>query len=363
MKQPVSYKGMMPMVSGDYTVRVILRNRACPSRDETDCVRAYSLLEGAVRIPDWSEDRAVLGDVVLGYGVESRPGEPVYRAYRFGNSQLNPNPSGVYAIGSTIVAGVGYVNAPEGAQLRLRVLPQAPAGAEQAQGDVTPVIDQTAPVTDAGPVIQELSLADFEGGMYRLEANLVDPDGRNLDTRSVPLTVSPRTSIVRASVQGSVPQIRPEIPGIVEMALGEQYLGIEEKVRGRAMLEQALEANPSLGPARELLAGIELEEGNTARVVELLEPVYAHVQDRFGILSLLGNAYAKEGDYAKAVEVLEKAVELERPRPPLLNVLADAQYRTGNPARALELLERSLELDPGQPAVEELVTKLKAELD
>ena len=128
----------------------------------------------------------------------------------------------------------------------------------------------------------------------------------------------------------------------------------------RAFVESAVQRNPRLVPALELYAPFLLDEGASARVIELLSPVYAEVQDRFETLRLLGLAYHREGDAAKAIEVLEKAVAIRRPTPELLNALAEDHAKSGNRERALQLLERSLEEDADQPAVRARLEELKA---
>ncbi|HXV64807.1 MAG TPA: GWxTD domain-containing protein [Vicinamibacteria bacterium] len=349
---PVSYSGMTPMVPGTYTVRVILRNRACPSRDESDCVRSYTLLDGDVTVPEWPKT-PLLGDLVLAYGTELRGGEISYRSYRFGSQEILPNPSGVYSIGDAITVAATAWNAPAGGSIRFRL------DSAEAEGFIGP--DQTVPLKGDEPIVQELALPIAEGGRFRLTATLLDAQHQERDKTSTLLTVSPRTSIDRPSVRGSMPQIRPELPGIVSMALGEQYLALERDEKARELLERALVENKGLGPVREHLASLELEAGNSARAVELLEPVYAQIKDRVEVLSLLGQAYFYQNRFEEAVDVLEKAIALARPEPSMLNVLANASYRVGKLDRAQELLERSLSADPNQDDVKEILTKLKAE--
>jgi len=349
---PFSYSGMTPLVPGDYTVRVILRNRACPGRDEKDCLKSYTLLDGDVRIPEWPSAPA-LSDVVLAYGSEIEGGEPAYRSYRFGSQEIFPNPSAVYAIGERIVAAVVPLNSGTGGSVRFQLVSEA------VDGDVA--LDQTAPLQGSGLMLQDLSLEAFAGGRYRLDVSLLEASGKELDRRSVPVTVSPRTSIPRPAVRSSMLQIRPELGGSVDMTLAEQYLALGRKEDARRLFEAALSANAKLGPARERLARMELEAGNTARVVELLEPVYSQVKDRFEILAPLGQAYFHEQRFAEAAELLERAIALRRPEPSILNLLANAVYRLGDLPRAQELLEQSLSLDGSQAGVKEILEKIEAE--
>ncbi|HSF19883.1 MAG TPA: GWxTD domain-containing protein [Vicinamibacteria bacterium] len=355
LHRPFSYTGMTPVVPGDYTVRVILRNRACPSREDRDCLRGYTLLDGDVRIPDWPDDRSTLGDLVLGYEQEMQGGEPAYRAYRFGTVQIKPNPTGVFAVGDGMVAAIEPKNAPASSNVRFQLVDVEP-GREMGN-----VLDETVPVVRSGPIVRDFSLERLESGRYRLDALLTDAEGREIDRKTTLLTVSPRTSIVRPGVHGSAPQVVVETPGVVAMALGEQYLALGELEKARARFEEALSANPKLGLAREHLARFEMDAGDSGRVVELLEPIYAEVKDRYEVLALLGQAYYRQENYASAAELLEKAIALRRPEASMLNVLASAHYRLGELSRAVELLKRSLELVPDQPEIVELLSKVEAE--
>jgi len=287
-----------------------------------------------------------------------RAGDPVYRAYRFGNVQIHPNPSGVYAIGTKVVAAVQPATPADGDQIRFRVVTSNPSGGEGPE-PVT-LLDETAPFSGDGPLVKELSLDHFEAGQYILHASLVAANGKEVDRKSVPLVVSPRTTIIRPAVRGSAAQIPAESPGVVAQELGQQYLALEQPNEARRYFETALRENPKLGPAREQVARFEMESGNAARVIELLSPIQAEVPDRVEVLTLLGQAFFQQGDYAQSVDLLEKAIVLQRPQVPVLNLLANAQYRVGNLDRALELLERSLSLNQEQEGIEALLDKLRA---
>jgi len=252
------------------------------------------------------------------------------------------------------VVAVEPRNAPPGSRVRFEVV----------GGEPTPRtwIEKTVDATglEVGPMVHELSLAGLSGGQFEVRATLLDSGGEPLDRQASPFTVSPRTSIVRPGVRGSIPPARPEIPGVVPMILGEQYLRIDAKEKARGELELAIRENPQLGPARELLAGLLLDSGEIDGVFAVLDPLYQNAPERFEVLAILGEAYFHQKQYAKSTELLEKAITLRRPEPRLLNVLALAHHELGNDARAKEILERSLSLNPEQPPVKDLLEKLKA---
>ncbi|MFQ5792631.1 MAG: tetratricopeptide repeat protein, partial [Acidobacteriota bacterium] len=352
---PFAYSGMTPLAPGSYDARIILRNRACPGRDESGCRKAYTVLQSAIDVPERESGRTGMSEVVLAYAMERPAGAPVYRPYRFGTLQLLPNPRRVYAIGDKVVAAAEALDPPAGAQARFRI------ASKDAPHRV--LLEKTVPVEGfrLEPLVQELSLEGFTGGRYRLTVDLLDAQGSVLDGQTADFDVTPRTSVARPGFRGALSQTRPEIPGLVELALGEQYLSLDQKAKAREYFEGAVARNPKLGPAREHLASLLLEERQPSRVVELLEPVYAEVKDRFEILALLGEAYFQQKDYSRSSELLEKAVVLRRPQARLLNFLAISHYQLGNVSRAREVLERSLAIEPDQPPVKELLEKLQAE--
>jgi GWxTD domain-containing protein len=357
LKLPFAYSGMTPLIPGAYEARVILRNRACPSRDESDCFKSYTLFTSSLEVPEWISDRPALSELVLAYGAELLEGDPLYRPYRFGKVEIFPNPRGVYAIGDDLVVAIAALNAPPGSRLRFRIS----GGASEARTWLEKSVD--VPTLGGGPVVQELSLAGFEGGRFELEAGLVDASGAEMARQAAPFVVSPRTAIARPGVRGSIAPPRPEVPGIVSMILAEQHLRLEERDEARARLELAISENPQLGPARELLAGLLLESGEVDSVFTVLDPLVQNVPnwtERYEVLAILGRAYYQKKDYPKAVELLEKAIALRRAEPVVLNALALSQKELGNDVRATEILERSLSLDPNQPQLKELLEKWKA---
>lgn len=354
LKLPAAFSSMTPLIPGAYRARVVLRNRACPSRAESDCFKSYTLFESNLKVPEWQESRPELSDIVLAYDSEAVSGEPQYRPFRFGNVEVFPNPRAVYAIGDDLVVGVEPRNAPAGSRLRFEVTGEEPSPKTW--------VEKTVAVAGlaSGSTVQELSLASLAGGRFELVATLMDSEGRTLDRRASGFIISPRTSIVRPGVRGMISPPRPEVPGVVAMILGGQYLRMDEKEKGRVELERALRENPRLGPAREQLAGLHLEAGEVDEVFSVLEPLVRNAPERFEVLAILGQAYFQKKQYAESIAAIEKAITLKRPDPRLLNLLAQAYHEMGDDARAREMLERSLSLNPDQSPVKELLERLKA---
>ena len=66
--QPFLFRGVVPVIPGSHHLRIVVRNRACPSRDEAECRRAYTLLEGPIEVPELQFETPELTDPVLAYG-------------------------------------------------------------------------------------------------------------------------------------------------------------------------------------------------------------------------------------------------------------------------------------------------------
>jgi GWxTD domain-containing protein len=352
---PFAYSGMIPVVPGAFDVRMTLRNRVCPDRGESGCRKSYTLLEASIDVPKWDTGGSRLGEVVLAYRAERGGGDPVYRPYRFGSVELLVNPRSTCAIGESLVAMVEVLDSRHGERLKFRVLSRGDPGQVRLEKLVS-----VEPFR-LEPLVQEISLEGFTGDHYTLVVDLLDSEGTVLDTQASEFDVSPLTAIPRPSVRVSWPMILPESPGQLEMTLGRQHLNLGEKGKARELFESAFTASPQMGAARESLASLLLEDDDVDRVIELLEPVYKKIPDRYEVLVLLGEAYFKQKNYRKASELFEKASTIRRLDTRLLNVLALSEYELGNSKRARELLEQSLALLPDQPQVKELLKKLKSE--
>jgi tetratricopeptide (TPR) repeat protein len=110
---------------------------------------------------------------------------------------------------------------------------------------------------------------------------------------------------------------------------------------------KAIELNPSLPEAHQLLGEIALANADTPAAVRELEveqklnPVDGSVYDR------LGDAYVRTGQYEQARQALNKAVLLEPNATGPYILLGEALIELGQPSQALHYLSRAETMDPG----------------
>jgi tetratricopeptide (TPR) repeat protein len=213
-----------------------------------------------------------------------------------------------------------------------------------------------------GPILESLPLTALSGGRYRLEVALEDPEGGVLGKASADFDVSPRSAIARPwSLR--FPSLDPTVPGVVETALAEQYLRLEDRARARALYERAVRKNGELAAPRLVLGRYLLDEGNPSKAVEMLAPLAESLPEDAEVRRTLGDAYFQSGSPALAIPHFEKALSIAGPEVALLNALGACHAAAGDPARAIELLDLSLERSPDQPPVQKLLEKLKSRPD
>ena len=343
--QPFLFRGVVPVIPGSHHLRIIVRNRACPSRDEEECRRAYTLLEGPVEVPELQFETPALTDPVLAYGSDLLGGDPLYRGYRFGRRSIRPNPSSVFATGTTLYLLSEPLNAPEDARVEWTVAPDPAAlfGEEPP----APVGGTVAAHGDRdGPLVLSQPLAGLPGGRYVAGVRLLDGTGRELSRREVPVQVSPRAVLSRPLVDGGLGEIRPELAGAPELVRARQWEAAGNPAMARGFAEEAYRVGPNFVPARELLAAYLLDGDDPAGAAALLGPVFEAHPDRYDAARRLGEARVRTGDFEAALAPLVRALELRAPDADLLVLLATTHLVLGEEESASRFLDEAYALDP-----------------
>ena len=346
--RPFLFRGTVPVISGSKEFRVVLRNRACPSRVEEECLRAYTLLTGTFEVPEVRFDAPQLTVPVLGWETEVT-GDALYRGYRFGRRRIAPNPSRVFSAGEMLTVLSEPLNAPEGATVEWSVSadPEDPTWADGAPEPRIGSVPTAAP--REGPLVVRQALDGLPGGRYRIELRLAEGNGTIRARHDVPFTVTPRAEVLRPAVDGGIAEFRPEVAGAPELARARQWEVAGDSAAALAWAESAVAAGSGFVPAREFLGGLLLrgDDGSQVpRVVELLAPVFEAHPDRYDTARNLGEARVRSGDFEGAVAPLVRAMELRAPDADLLVLLATARLVLGEEAEAARLLDRAHELDP-----------------
>lgn len=331
-RYPVAYRDNYPVLPGDYKVSLVLKNRA---------TKDYTATEFDLHVPAIEPAKPALSDVVLGYEDEyTMVDETLHRSFQIGSAEIYPAAENAFAIGSNVHAFVQVLNAEADQKVRFRILDEGQQ-----------VMDERIVDAKEGAVVQELALLGLDGGFYRVQADLLGEDGSMLATKTAPLAVSPRSDVARPAFIYRH-SFNTEVPGLLEMALGNQLMSSGRVAEARAQYEKAVADNPDLPMARWRLAGIVLFERDADRALELLTPLEESFPNEYEVIEGLGFAYYIKEDYARAKDYLERSARIRAPDTSALNALGDCYERLGELEKAKELYQRSLELNPEQKGVE-----------
>lgn len=332
--RPFTYRGMFPLIPGDFRFRVILKN---------DARTEYTVFEDELRVP--RNGPSLSRPWLLHAPPQSVPSEGLH-AWLAGVSQLVPNGRAVVSVGSPIRA---IASAPGHERLVFRVTPWS--AADESGPIDTPVLEEEIPVSD-GLAVWQPATTGWDSGRYVLSVDA------GAEPRTVIFDLNARSRV--AVPWGLSDSPDAQTPGAVSAALGEQWLRVGDHARARETFETALRENPNLGRARLALGRFALDDGEPRTAVRLLEPALAQAPEDAMVLRVLGDAHRESGNHGRAVELYERSLPLRAPDPALLNALSWSLAAGGDGTRAIPYLEQSLRLDPEQPDVRELLATLRA---
>jgi GWxTD domain-containing protein len=339
---PFAYQDAFPLVPGQYSVSVILRNRV---------ISQYTVAERELEVPVPDPASPRLIDVVLAFDSKDVPGaeDGSIRTFQVGSVRFQPAAENIFVIGDTIhVVAQAFGATPDH-----KAVIELVSGGE--------VLRSIESVIEAGGMIfDHLRLDEMVGGNYDLRTRLLSPAGEVLSEKTVPVTVSPRSIATRPSFvyrRG----FNTNVPGLIPLVRGEQLWNLGRFDDAKAELEKAVAANnPRLPAANWRLANAYLREQRADEALALLRPLEAEYSSQYEVAAGLGFALYLKGDCAAAVPYLDRARTIRPPDAMLLNASGDCHQKLGNADAAREAFQRSLELDPEQPAVRERLEALGA---
>jgi GWxTD domain-containing protein len=338
---PFAYQDNFPLVPGDYSISVILRNRV---------IHQYTVAEKEISVEAPDPAAPALMDLVLAYESKNTMGDVAdgeIRTFQVGNVRFQPASDNIFVIGDT----VHLVSQAFGATAAHKVVFELANGAEVLKTIESPVLAD-------GMVFDHLALENMVGGNYEIRARLLSPQGAELSRKAAPITVSPRSAATRP---GFVYRrgFNTRYPGLLQLVRGEQLWNLGRYEEAKADLERAVSASgTNLPEAKWKLANAYLRDKRADDALALLRPLEANFANQFEVVSGLGFALYVKGQCQEAVSYLDRARQIRPPDTLLLNSSGDCHQQLGNADQAREAFSRSLELDPEQPVVKDRLEML-----
>ena len=346
--RPFAWRGMFPLIPGDFAFRVIVKNEA---RTE------YTVFETDLGAPATG---ASVSAPLLVHGLPGDPGE-TYGAWAPGGAQLVPNGRGLASLGSPLTIAA---SAPGTERVTFRAAPfhasetGEGSGAEPPAGIAT-VREEEVAVVD-GLALWSPDTSAWDSGRYTIVVAPVG-DGRTSGAgaeRTATLDLNARSAV--AIPWGLTDSFDAEAPGRLDAALAEQFLRLGDHEAARSRFATALEANPNSARSRLVLARFALDDKEPQTAIRLLEPARAQNPDNAAILRILGDAHREAGNPSRAAELYGRTLTLVAPDAALLNALGWSLAASGRPGEAIPHLERSLEIDAAQPEIRDLLASARA---
>ncbi|MGH9337844.1 MAG: tetratricopeptide repeat protein, partial [Vicinamibacteria bacterium] len=307
--------------------------------------KQYTVAEAVLSAPPPSEAPA-LGELIIAAKLEDVLDAPEgeHKTFQLGTTEIDPVVEDAFVPGSTVYVVSQVLNGTSSHRVRFSIL----SGENVLQSEES-LIQEPA----NGAVTSALGLLDLEPGSFTIRAELLDGSGNVLGRRSKPFQISPRTFVARA---GFVYRhsFGLDLPGLLDMTLGEQLMVQGRIDEAEARLRRAVEAagdDPKLTMARWKLASALLFKRKADEALSLLIPLKDSFPNQVEVVEGLGFSYYIKEDYTQAAPFLEQAKGLRPPDTSLLNALGDCYQRLANHEKAKENFELSLQLNPQQEGV------------
>jgi GWxTD domain-containing protein len=342
---PFAYQDDFPIVPGEYTVTVILRNRV---------VRQYAVAEHKLKVEQIPPSQPGIAGLILGFRSEqmvdnAKEGE--LRTFQVGKVRIHPAVENTFTLGETVHVLAQVLETSSEHQLKLALL--------DAREET--LFEKTAPLgtEQAGAVLDSFPLTEMTGGRYQIRGQLLAEDGTVLAEKSVPFQVSPRTAITRPWVHRR--SFDTGVPGLLPLTLGDQLLALDQIELAQRALEVAVAANnPDLPQAGWRLAGIYVGWREPDRALELLLPLEDEYPNQYEVVAGLGFAFYFKKSFDRAAGYLERAATIRAPGTSLLNTLGECHQELGDRAKAKQFYERSIELNPDQEEIKKKLVSIGA---
>ncbi len=346
-RQHLAFQDLLPVIPGDHRMFVLLKNKT--SKDFTSFHTRIAVS------PDSGKLRAA--NLLLYHARDQVPpaAGTRLRAFTFGGVQYLFNVRNEFlpqeSLGGFLqILDAGEASVPAGAELRLELF--AADKTVPAARRILPWTEEAGPVrnVDLGPI----PLADLVPGYYRAELSLAGADGRTILSQKENFIV---LSTPFPTLPWVISKQHPAFPAAEHfILLASQYFLAGEYPKARQYAESALQARET--PAARLILGRALyamKEYESS--LKALLPVYEAAKDREAG-KVIALDYVALSEWANALRYLEDLM-LEATEVAVLNQAAECYVRLNQPEQAIPLLEKSLSLVPDQPAVRELLGRLK----
>ena len=341
---PFDYQDLFPLVGGDYSLSVLIKNEAS---------KEFTSVEKSLRIP-LAGTAVQMTQPLLGYrAVHLEPAARRMKAFRIGPYQIYCQPNRVFARQETLAVAFQLNNLAEelaaGGEVRIEFLKDGRLFRD--------IRRKPAEYADLPNVLEEVPLADFPPAHYTVRVSLASA-GAEIVSASDEFDLTFAEAVPRPWFSSRVlpdagDPVYPEI-------MGAQLFNLGRYQESRDSLERAFQRKPDSEDTAASLAKAYLALADAAAAVRTLAPfVGPQKTAKYETHILAAEALKRTGEFGRAVELLDQAGAHYGVNAVLLNSVGECYEGWGKTKEALAAFEKSLELSPDQPQVRKKVDELK----
>ncbi|MFP4082965.1 MAG: GWxTD domain-containing protein [Candidatus Aminicenantes bacterium] len=335
---------MFPLLPGRYNFDLLVKNKVS---------KEFTSFEKEIHIPQQTEEPQ-MGSLILGYGVKKNAsGSEEIVPFRVGEDQILCQPREIFSPQESVfvfcqILGLDPETRSQGL-IRYAVFKE-----EQEIFTQTRKIGEFHSDTN---FLQQIVLASFSPGLYRLEVSVLNKDGQELIRTGEMFEISHAADLSRPMVISKVmPSSRLEE---YSYSLGVQALNKGNMEQGRNFLREAYHKNPNQLKYAVGYSQILFMDRQYQKVKDILLPFLDEQIQSEEVLYFLGKSSHSLGQLDEAIAYYEKYLSQFGTNLEILNLLGTCHYKQGNKDQALQIWQRSLEVNPNQEKIRQLVDSLR----
>jgi tetratricopeptide (TPR) repeat protein len=336
-----------PVVPGDFRLAVFMQNPLS---------REFCFFEEAIRVPAAAQPR--LATPVLGFKAEKLASN-FSSVYKAGSQRLAVDPDRIFAAGQVPLFWLGAYHVD-------RALREKGSIAWEIKG-----LSERRPFRQKGAKrlvdfpdqrffnsIEKIAAAPLAADFYNLTVQLLDGNGRVIDSRETTFQVSPLPSLAQSSELYN--QTLVDSPYYMDFVIGQQFRRLGETEKAVHSFEKSLQVKPDFPDARQALLEMLLAQGRYERVAREAELLPRQGQGAYAGYRLKGEALFGLGDFAAALPELLEANKISNTDVNLINLIGRAYLKLDDKEQAAKAFAASLALNKNQPEIERLLAEAAA---
>jgi GWxTD domain-containing protein len=340
----LALQDMFPVLPGEYKFDLLVKNTVS---------KEFATYETSLSVPVLPSEAPVLGPPLLAYALQPGrlpAGEKV--PFNLGSEQALSQARDVFVPADTLFLVFQVYGLPTGwdsaGRLRFQYLKD---GRAVITRDRTPT-----ELAHGEALIESQALGAFAPGYYDLRLSLLDPEGREVQSRTAHFEVSYVSSLARPRILARV--VRPDQRGEWDYALGLQALNKGLPDLARSHLSRAFSSNPrdvsfGLGYAQCLFV-LKDYQG----VLDALRPLLEVENVSPDVSAWMGRASHALARFQEAIGFYRDYLARAGTNLEIMNYMGSCYFQLGDKAQALATWRKSLEVNPNQEQLRRLVDSL-----